>query len=115
MRVTGAHLADMIFQRTGNAVGLDHQHRDAEGIRPAAPVGSDIAEIMGDEQWDAQIRIVVMQFECDGHFAVAMVDRPGRNAFEGAGRQSEGEGETATRKDFTQHRAAFVDGDCHIA
>lgn len=67
----------MVFERPGDAIGLDHQHRNTEGFGPAAPVGSDIAEIMGDEQRNAELGIGVVKLERDGDIAVAMVDGAG--------------------------------------
>ena len=115
LRLFGAHIADMLFERSGNAVGLDHQHGNAEGIRPATPVGGDVAEIVGDEQRNAEIRVLVMQFERHGDFAVAVVDGTRSNALEGAGRKSEGKRQSAAGKDLAQNCAAFVDGNGDIA
>ncbi len=81
----------------------------------APPVGGDVAEVVGDEQRNAQVRVVVMQFERDGHFSVPMIYGTGRNTLEGAGGEGEGERQAACGKDLTQHGAAFVDGDSDIS
>ncbi len=95
-----AQSAEMVFERPGDTVGFHHQHGNAEGFRPAAPVGGDIAEIVGDEQRNAEFRIFVMQFERHGDVTVAVVDGAGCNAFEDAPRQGRWRAEGRWREDL---------------
>ena len=83
-------VAEMVFEGTGDAIGLHHQHRDAKGFRPVAPVGGDIAKVVRHEEGDAELRVLMMQFECDRNLAVTVVDCAGRDALEGAGRKRDG-------------------------
>ncbi len=114
LQIAGAERADVVFERPRDAVGLDHQHRNAEGLGPAAPVGGDIAEIMGNQQRNAELRVGMVEFERDGHLAVAMVDGAGGDTLEDTLRQGNRERQAAGGKDFAQDRAAFVYGDADV-
>eukprot|EP00913_Durusdinium_trenchii_P026895 g25230.t1 len=110
-----ANVAQMVLERLCYAVRLDHQHRYAKGVRPAAPVGGYVTQVVGHEQRDAEIRILVMKLQRDCDFPIAMIDGACGNTLEGSCRESEGQRQAASREDLAQHGAALVDGNGDIS
>ncbi len=87
-------------------------HRHA---RPAAPIGGDIAEVMGDQQRNAEVRILVMQFECHRHLAVTMIYGTCGNALKARAGRAKESGRPLEGRILRRDGATFVDGYRHIA
>ena len=107
--------AERFFQRAGDAVGLDQQHRQPIGVGPGAPVGGDVVEIVGHQQRHRQHRIVVQQFQRDGDVAVLVLDGARGNAAKRVGRQHHRRRQAAFLEDAADDRAALVDGEGDVA
>ncbi len=115
LRCAGAQVAEMLFQRPGNTIRLDHQHRNAVGLSPGTPVSGYVGQVMGNEERNTEIGVVVMQFQSDGDVAVAVIDRPGGDTLEGPCGQCDGKRQAARWQDLAQDRAPFVEADRHVA
>ncbi|MCY1297895.1 hypothetical protein D9M70_473490 [compost metagenome] len=83
----GAHVAEMLFEGPCDAIRFDHQHGNAIGLRPGAPVGRDVGQVVCDEQRNAEVRVVVMKFQRHCNVSVAVIDRASRDPFECPRRQ----------------------------
>ena len=104
----------MGVERTGNAVGFHHEHRNAVKFGPHAPVGGDVREIVRYQKRHRQARIGVVKFERHRHGTIAMVDGAGGDAGKCPGGQSDRERQAAFGQVFLHHRTALVQGDIHL-
>jgi hypothetical protein len=104
-----------LIELARNAIFLDHHHRQFEQRGPGTPIGGNVIEIMGNQQWDRQMRVGMHQFQSDSNITKLVFRSTRRHTAESASRQGQRDRQIAYGQQTLHNRSAFVQREGDIA